>query len=119
MLVVYDSLTGLVKKTAMKLSDNIKSVKEVQYIAEPCLLLTRSIGFGNIPDTTRKFIEDNQSFVKAVAVSGNKNWGTNYGAAGDKIQAEYHIPLILKFEAVGLKEDIELLKRWIKENSHE
>lgn len=119
MQIYYDSLTGLSKKMALLLSENAISVKEVVQVTHPCLLITRSIGFGQIPDSTRTFIENNRLWIKAVAVSGNKNWGQNYGAAGDKIQTEYGIPLILKFEAMGLKEDLHFLKNWIKENDNE
>lgn len=119
MLVVYDSLTGLTKKTAFSLCENALSVKEVTQIQEPCLLITRSTGFGNIPNSTLAFIEKNKPFIKGVAVSGNTNWGSNYGAAGDKIQAQFNIPLVLKFEACGLSKDIEFIKNWIKENNNE
>lgn len=119
MLIVYDSLTGLSKKTALLLDKNALSVKEITVIDKPCLLITRSIGFGNVPISTMEFISKNLSYIKGVAVSGNKNWGTNYGAAGDKIQEQFNIPLILKFEALGMKEDIEYLRKWIGENSDE
>lgn len=119
MLIVYDSLTGLSKKTALLLDKNALSVKEITTINQDCLLITRSIGFGNVPVTTLEFVRKNLPYIKGVAVSGNKNWGTNYGAAGDKIQEEFGIPLVLKFEAFGMKEDIEYLKKWIGENCNE
>ena len=46
-------------------------------------------------------------------MSGNRNWGTNYGAAGDKIEAIYRIPLICKFEGSGMNHDKEIVKEWL------
>lgn len=116
MLVIYDSLTGQSKKLALSVDENAISIKDVDEIHEPCLLITRSIGFGNITNSTREFVERNFAKIKGIAVSGNRNWGSNYGAAGDKLAKEYGLNLILKFEASGMLEDVELLKRWVEEN---
>jgi protein involved in ribonucleotide reduction len=46
-------------------------------------------------------------------VSGNRNWGKNYGAAGDKIQLQYQVPLILKFEGLGFPHEVEQVKLFL------
>ncbi|MGL9687456.1 MAG: class Ib ribonucleoside-diphosphate reductase assembly flavoprotein NrdI [Candidatus Phytoplasma sp. TWB_XP] len=44
-------------------------------------------------------------------MSGNKNWGKNYGKAGDTIASTYNVPLVLKFEDSGMPEERAFLKK--------
>lgn len=120
MLIIYDSLTGQTKRFAKNLGYEMMHVK--LYEGEPkddIFLLTRSFNFGQIPDTTLKFLDKYGDLVIGCAVSGNKNWGVNYGKAGERIQTLYNIPLVLKFEASGFKEDHETVKDWIKNYTKE
>ncbi|HEY8405929.1 MAG TPA: class Ib ribonucleoside-diphosphate reductase assembly flavoprotein NrdI [Acholeplasma sp.] len=115
MLIIYDSLTGQTKRFANQLGYQAMHIK--LYEGEPkdhIFLVTRSINFGKVPETTTKFLETYKDQVIACAVSGNKNWGSNYGKAGEIIEQTYKIPLILKFEASGFKDDIEKVKMWIQ-----
>lgn len=115
MIVVYDSMTGLTKNASKKLGYEIKSVKE--YCDEDdhiVFLMTRSFGFGEIPKDTVAFLEKYASRVFGVAVSGNKNWGENYGRAGIKIEKQYQIPLVTKFEGLGFPSEIEAIKTFIR-----
>lgn len=114
MVVIYDSLTGQSKRFATKISHRIEDVN--RYIPDPTdevLLVTRTFRFGEVPEPTKRFLERFAKQVVAVCVSGNKNWGASYGVAGDKIQAEYGIPLIHKFEASGFDTDVNIVKQWI------
>ncbi|WP_331836835.1 class Ib ribonucleoside-diphosphate reductase assembly flavoprotein NrdI [Erysipelothrix piscisicarius] len=54
-------------------------------------------------------MEQEAAKVVGVAVGGNRNWGTNFGAAGDKIHDEYNIELVLKFEGSGFTKDVEIV----------
>lgn len=115
MVVVYDSLTGQAKRFAEKL--NMSCIDINQFVKdhdEEVLLVTRTFNFGEVPESTESFLQKHASKVKGVCVSGNRNWGKNYGAAGDKIAATYQIPLILKFEASGFDRDVHIVKQWIK-----
>lgn len=115
MLVVFDSLTGQTKRFAQKLEYPTIHIK--LYEGDPncdIFLVTRNINFGSIPETTKNFLDLYKDRVIGVAVSGNKNWGENYGKAGDSIQALYNIPLILKFEGSGFPKDVLLVKEWLK-----
>lgn len=115
MIIVYDSLTGQAKKFAKKL--NLSSYDISQYRPseeEEVLLVTRTFNFGEIPEPTKIFLDSHANLVKGVCVSGNRNWGQNYGAAGDKIAQIYDIPLIIKFEASGFDRDVSVVKNWIK-----
>lgn len=113
MLVVYDSLTGQCERFAQKLE--VKCVDILNYEAsdDPVFLITRSWDFGKVTDETREFMEKYNHKVKALAVGGNRNWGTNFGAAGDKISSQFNIELVLKFEGSGFSKDVEHVKAWI------
>ena len=116
MTIIFDSLTGQTKRFATSLGFDAVHIK--LYEGEPkdkLFLVTRSINFGQIPETTKDFLDTYKDHVVGVAVSGNKNWGENYGKAGDKIEAQYNIPLILKFEGSGFKSDRETVRQWLIE----
>lgn len=115
MIVIYDSLTGQTKRFAERLGLEAINISDFDFDRkEEVLLCTRSHGFGKIPDTTLNFLKAWKHKVVAVAVSGNRNWGANYGAAGDKIEKQFKIPLIRKFEGPGFPEDREYVIDWIK-----
>ena len=80
------------------------------YVTEPYVLVTYTIGFGDVPDEVIEFLEDNAAYCKAVAVSGDRIWGNNFGLAGDTISRNLGIPLIMKFEKGGTPSDV---KRFI------
>jgi ribonucleoside-diphosphate reductase protein NrdI len=114
MICVYDSMTGQTKKAATKLGFNIKSVVDYQVDDdEVVFLVTRSFGFGEVPKNTLNFLETYADRVIGCAVSGNVNWGENYGKAGFTIEKKYGIPLVLKFESSGFESDISHIKNWI------
>lgn len=116
MVVIYDSLTGQSRRFSESLgfpSFNIKdySVKEDDKI----FLITRSFNFGEVSKAAEEFLDKYYRQVVGVAVSGNRNWGTNYGAAGDKIEKRYNIPLVLKFEGSGMPHERQIVKEWLEE----
>ncbi len=114
MVVIYDSLTGQAKRFAEKLNMTTHDINTYDNLdEEDILLVTRTFNFGEIPKPTEAFLEKHRMRVKGVCVSGNRNWGKNYGAAGDKIAALYNIPLILKFEASGFDRDVDIVKQWL------
>ncbi len=120
MLVIFDSLTGQTKRFAGNLGFDSLHVKLYEGIPDDDIfLITRSINFGLIPDTTKEFLDKYKDRVVGCAVSGNKNWGTNYGKAGDRIAETYGIPLVLKFEGSGFKSDIEAVRNWIRQKEEE
>jgi ribonucleoside-diphosphate reductase protein NrdI len=114
MIVLYDSLTGQGKRFANSLgfrTDNIKTYQPNDHT--PVFLITRSFNFGEVSPDAKSFLDKYQHLVVGLAVSGNRNWGKNFGAAGDKIEKQYGIPLILKFEASGLPNEVQFVKKWI------
>lgn len=114
MIIVYDSLTGQCERFASRLGETVVDILDYEDDnGEDVLLVTRSWDFGKVTDEAREFLESHSEKVKGVAVGGNRNWGTNFGAAGVKIEREYGIELILKFEGSGFSQDVEYVKDWI------
>jgi protein involved in ribonucleotide reduction len=117
-IIVYDSMTGQTKKFALRIGYPAYAINEYdQTFIEPVLFITRSINFGEVTKTASEFLSLYHDRVIGVAVSGNRNWGANFGAAGDKIAKQYHIPLVLKFEASGFDQDVKIIKDWIQNYS--
>lgn len=121
MIVFYDSLTGLGKRFANNLGYEIKDVVNLSLedMDKDLFLITRSFNFGEVPDTTLDFLDDlkdNNKLdnLKGVAVTGNKNWGINYGKSGDTIEKDYGIKLVLKFEASGFPKDVKFVKEYLE-----
>jgi protein involved in ribonucleotide reduction len=107
MLLVYDSLTGNVQRFIRKIPQ-FPSVKITPNLVvnEPFILVTYTINFGQVPQNTKQFLERNGHYLKGVASSGNRNWGTTYCKAADILSNTYHVPILLKFELSGTDNDI-------------
>lgn len=115
MITVVDSLTGQGERFAKKLEIPFVNIKDYSGGEEPILLLTRSYNFGEVTKEAEVFLKEHHHKVLGVAVSGNRNWGTNFGAAGDKISQQYNIELVLKYEGSGFNKDVDIVKEWIEE----
>lgn len=115
MIVVYDSLTGKSAQFAKSLGLEAIDIADYEDQDDHILLVTRSWDFGLIPESTQIFLDRHAKQVLGVCVSGNRNWGTNYGAAGDKISAKYKIKLVLKFEGAGTQKDSAFVRGWIED----
>jgi protein involved in ribonucleotide reduction len=103
-LVVYYSMTGNVRRFVEKTER--RAVPIPDDVRDPFVLVTPTTGFGEVPRPVSDFLRKNGGLMRAVAVSGNANWGRNFGAAGVKIAKEYGVPLILRFELSGTPEDV-------------
>lgn len=114
MLIAYDSLTGNVQRFVAKLS-NAKKIKITDdlVINEPYVLVTYTIGFGNIPDSTAQFLKKNYHHLRGVASSGNRNWGETFGKSGKLIASHYNVPLIHTFELAGTEKDLSIFNEGV------
>ena len=105
-------MTGNVERFVNKLKHkHVDKLSENKIINEPFCLVTYTIGFGEVPESTKKFLSKNNKYIKGVASSGNKVWGSNFAKAGDIISKQYDIPLLLKFELGGNELDVEKFKQ--------
>lgn len=116
MLIVYDSLTGNVRRFVDKLGLPNLRIQDGLTVGEPFILITYTTGLGFVPDSTKQFLEDNSAHLIGVATSGNKNFGNYYALAADIIAKQYEVPVIHKFEFSGLPSDVELFMKGVKEH---
>ena len=114
MFVYYDSKTGNVQRFIDKIKKerpewSFVKISGDMEISENGHLVTFTTNFGEIPDTTEKFLENenNRKYIKSVSSSGNMNWGTLFGKAADKIEETYDIPVLMKFELSGTHIQVE------------
>ncbi|MED2737195.1 class Ib ribonucleoside-diphosphate reductase assembly flavoprotein NrdI [Bacillus toyonensis] len=119
MLIVYASKTGKVKSFINKLGMRAVEVQDGITVQEPFVLITYTIGFGQVPEEVQNFLEDNHKYLRGVISSGNRNWGSNFGKAGDIISQNYrladgsNVPLLHKFEMAGTNKDVEIVRNRI------
>ena len=114
MFVYYDSKTGNVQRFIDKIKKerpewSFVKISSDMEISENGHLVTFTTNFGEIPDTTEKFLgnENNRKYIKSVSSTGNMNWGTLFGKAADKIEQTYGIPVLMKFELSGTHVQVE------------
>lgn len=109
MKVVFFSLTGnvrrFIKRTNLEDTLEINNIVATQHIDEPYILVTGTVGFGEVPPLVQTFLDNNSEQLQGVAASGNRNWGQNFAKAGRLIADQYNVPLLMKFELHGTQQD--------------
>lgn len=114
MKVVYFSFTGnvrrFIQRTELEDTLEITQANCTDRIDEPYILVTGTIGFGEVPEPVQSFLNQNSEHLEAVAASGNRNWGQNFAKAGITISEDYQVPLLMKFEVQGTNRDVEEFK---------
>lgn len=109
--IYYDSKTGNVDRFVQKIAAH--TGWETQRISEDALVetfghfITFTTRFGEVPTTSAAFMEHNAHFIKSVSSSGNRNWGQNFGKAGDRLAEAYKLPLLFKFELSGTSQEVQ------------
>jgi protein involved in ribonucleotide reduction len=108
LLIVYASKTGNVERFVRKLPTPrlLRIATGEEEVEEPCVLLTYTTGLGQVPPEVERFARRNQAHIRAVAASGNRNWGSNYAKAADRLSAAFGFEVIHKFELAGRAEDV-------------
>lgn len=114
--VFYYTLTGNVKRFLDNCDVNAKSIEHTAPKRD-FVLVTNTLGFGEIPSLVGAFLERHGRLLRGVASSGNRNWGDNYANAGRLISDQYGVPLLLTFELSGTQDDIQAFKTKLKELS--
>lgn len=105
-LVVYYSRTGNVRRFLKKVDLETVEIKDGLEIDKDFVLVTPTTGFGDVPMQVLKFLQRNHYKMRAVAASGNRNWGTGFAKSADKVSNMYNVPILLKFELSGTSEDV-------------
>ena len=118
MVIVFYSFTGQTRRFVEK----VKALSSVECIEltedlkvdSRFILLTSTIGFGQVPQSVTTFLENNHKNMVAVMSNGNKNWGENFAKAGDIISNHYRVPLIAKYELAGTEQDVQTLIEYMR-----
>lgn len=113
MLIVYDSMTGNVESFIRKVGFPSARIKEGLVVTEPYVLVTYTVGFGEVPPATDEFLKRNSKHLIGVAASGHRNWGQTFAMSADKIARRYGVPLIHKFELSGTPQDVVIFKEGV------
>lgn len=106
MRIIYHSTTGNIPRFLSKCGMGGWSIEIAQKVDEPFILVTNTLGFGEVPDAVTDYLSFNSEYLYGVAASGNRNFGDNFGAAGRIIAQIYDVPLLLTFELSGTDEDV-------------
>nr|WP_274709871.1 class Ib ribonucleoside-diphosphate reductase assembly flavoprotein NrdI [Corynebacterium sp. c6VSa_13] len=99
-------------------------------VNEPYVLICPTYGGGAsithqnsrpVPSQVIRFLNNkhNRSLIRAVVSSGNTNFGTDFGKAGDVISAKCNVPYVYRFELLGTAEDVEILRAGLLENAED
>ena len=112
LVVFYDSLTGLGKKFAKSLEMPSQSVWKK--LEEPCILVSRNSGAGQIPWTTKRFIRKYRHLIKGFVINGNqKRYPRTFCGATDKIVEQYGLRHIRNIEGSGTEADRKAVKGFL------
>jgi protein involved in ribonucleotide reduction len=116
--LVYDSMTGTVKRFTQQLVQELGEVDVIdacqQVPQREFLLLTYTFGTGEVPTSTRQFLNNHAHLLRGVVSSGSFHWGTNFARAADLISAEYHVPIVAKLNKGGTAEDRRSVLSWLR-----
>lgn len=109
--IYYDSKTGNVERFVNRLKLHrdwtIQKIDEASKPLHEGHLITYTTGFGEVPVSTLRFLDENSSMIKSVSSSGNKNWGPNYAKAATRISDQFKLPILMQFELSGTMADIQ------------
>lgn len=115
--LVYDSLTGNVRRFAQGVAQDIGEIDLLdarqQVPQREFLLLTYTFGTGEVPTSTRQFLQVHGHLLCGVVSSGSYHWGHNFARAADLIAAEYGVPVVAKLNKGGTAADRETVRRWL------
>lgn len=81
-----------------------------------CLKVTGREG-SHVPRQVKKFLANprNRGLVRGVIASGNSNFGTTFGVAGDAVSAKLGVPYLYRFELMGTHEDVVNVREGLEE----
>ncbi len=119
MKVVYLSLTGKTRQFVKKLDWDFVEISKknpVCQMEEPYIVITPTYG-EQVANFFYEFIEfgENQSLLKGVAGSGNRNFNKSFCSNSRELASKYGIPLLHCFENQGTDKDVQILIEKVRE----
>lgn len=121
-VVYFSSVSENTKRFVEKLGYSsiripLKSEEAASFTHESeSVLVVPTYGSGDdnntVPKQVIKFLNNpaNRKHVRAVIATGNTNFGSSYGLAGDLVAAKLGVPLLYKAELLGTPDDIEQVR---------
>lgn len=126
-VVYFSSVSGNTKRfvekfglTTVRIPIKTDDAANFVYEAENVLVVP-TYGSGEekttVPKQVIKFLNNpaNRKHVKAVIATGNTNFGSSFGLAGDMVAQKLGVPLIYKAEILGTPDDIETIKERLEQ----
>lgn len=114
MKLVYDSMTGNVRRFAEKVAAGDLVMESVtDYTGGDALLLTYTFGKGEVPASTSTFLSRHGEQVRGVVSSGSYHWGEDFGRAGRTIAEKLDVPLVRIINKGGSEADVQAVREWI------
>lgn len=107
-MIVYYSKTNNTERFVNKLKTPSVTINDYDGV-QKFILITPTYFFGQVPQEVNDFLDTYADNMVGVISSGNRNWGENYGKAGEKISFLYDVPLLHKLELSGNKKDKEIV----------
>lgn len=118
MQLIYDSLTGNVRRLAEALAGQLGAPLagvRGEAPSQDYLLLTYTFGTGGVPASTQAFLERHAAGLRGVVSSGSFHWGQNFARAADVIAQQYGVPVVAKVNKAGNAADHQRVLAWIRE----
>lgn len=117
-MIAFASRTGNIRYICAQINLPNIEIKEGLSIKAPFILATYTDGLGAIPSVVEQFMKKNYSHCFGIIVSGNRNFGAMFGAAGDLLAKQYDIPLICKIDLRGQQRDYARIEQFINEKGY-
>jgi protein involved in ribonucleotide reduction len=124
-IVYFSNVTNNTERFVFKVQQEntyripLKKEETIKTIMEPYILVTPTYGDhekkGMIPHQVKRFLKTPQhvELLRGVISSGNRNFGNEYGIAGEIISKKFNIPHLYKFELAGEEEDVIAVKNML------
>lgn len=117
MQLIFDSLTGNVRRFTQQIHGRLTHLTMTELARGTprgdFLLLTYTFGTGEIPESTKVFLNKHSHFLQGVVASGSYHWGKNFALAADLIAEQYNVPIVAKINKVGQCTDLEKVVQWL------
>ena len=121
----FSNITGNTARFVKKLNLNKNNMHQIPLRGEmqidtvkPYIIITPTYGDGEgkgmVPHQVKKFLKKNSENLIGVVSAGNRNFGKEFGLAGDLIAYKFNVPLLYKFEIAGTDQDIQEVQNIIK-----
>lgn len=104
----------------------LRAREEMPEMSEPFVLIVPTYGGclsvtgregSHVPQQVKRFLQNprNRELTVGVIASGNSNFGTTYGIAGDVLAEKLSVPYLYRFELMGTPEDVACVREGLEE----